>query len=486
MPRRYRAPQKNGELFIDPPFDAVPGLIEENRRKLDRDDVRIGDNSLQGLRYESRMTVTGVPLNKPIILTGHQPELFHPGVWVKNFAAVGISDRVNGRAAFLTVDNDAVHSTVLPVPLVNRYPNQIRIQQIPFDRTEPDVTYEFRPIYDLDQFCTLGDRLLPLFEHWRFRPLLPSIWKHFKRDATWEKPKQEFLLADILTQTRQNFEEEIGLFLPPSSISDLTHNYPWSVFVNHLLADADRFAAIHNAALADYRKRNKLRSRTHPFPDLAPNEAPFWVLDEDGKRKRCFVPYTGDPKAIRPRALTLTLFARLILGDFFIHGIGGGKYDEVTDQIIRDYFGIDPPAYQVVSGTLHLPFPLFPHSGRDVKQLERTLRDLHWNPHRHLTFEQKARPDIAAMLKKQEALVRMRPISRGDRRQHFRDQRAVLHDLQPFVADRVGEIERELAVARTEAAANAVLTRRDYSWVLYPKDVLFPFLKRVQSLAAGV
>jgi len=49
----------------------------------------------------------------------------------------------------------------------------------------------------------------------------------------------------------------------------------------------------------------------------------------------------------------------------------------------------------------------------------------------------------------------------------------------------MNQVEAELAVARTEAAANAVLTRRDYSWVLFPKDVLVPFLKRVQALAAG-
>ena len=50
----------------------------------------------------------------------------------------------------------------------------------------------------------------------------------------------------------------------------------------------------------------------------------------------------SDVQSLRPRALTLTLFARVCLGDFFIHGIGGGKYDEVTDAIIRDYFGIEP------------------------------------------------------------------------------------------------------------------------------------------------
>ncbi len=35
-----------------------------------------------------------------------------------------------------------------------------------------------------------------------------------------------------------------------------------------------------------------------------------------------------------------------------------------------------------------------------------------------------------------------------------------------------------LARMRAEAAANAVLRRRDYSWVLYPEETLRPFLQR--------
>ena len=34
---------------------------------------------------------------------------------------------------------------------------------------------------------------------------------------------------------------------------------------------------------------------------------------------------------IRSRALITTLWARLVLGDLFLHGIGGAKYDQVTD-----------------------------------------------------------------------------------------------------------------------------------------------------------
>src|SRR5205085_11199692 len=122
-----------------------------------------------------------------------------------------------------------------------------------------------------------------------------------------------------------------------------------------------------------------------------------------GRRERATT--SSDIHALRPRALTLTLFARLCLGDFFIHGIGGGKYDEVTDAIIRDYFGLDPPAYQVLSATLHLPLPGFPATATDVERAERLVRDLTWNPQRHLPPAVAARPEGATQVSEQESLA---------------------------------------------------------------------------------
>ncbi len=48
---------------------------------------------------------------------------------------------------------------------------------------------------------------------------------------------------------------------------------------------------------------------------------------------------------LRTRALTTTLFSRFMLGDLFIHGIGGAKYDELGDEIARRFFGIEPPEF---------------------------------------------------------------------------------------------------------------------------------------------
>ena len=51
-----------------------------------------------------------------LILAGHQPELFHPGVWVKNFALNGLARRHGLTPINLVVDNDTVKSTALRLP----------------------------------------------------------------------------------------------------------------------------------------------------------------------------------------------------------------------------------------------------------------------------------------------------------------------------------------------------------------------------------
>ena len=88
---------------------------------------------------------------------------------------------------------------------------------------------------------------------------------------------------------------------------------------------------------------------------------------------------------LRTRALTTTLFSRFLLGDLFIHGIGGAKYDELGDEIARRFFGIEPPGFLTLSMTLWLGLPADPATPADLAGVERGLRDLRFNPDRHLS-----------------------------------------------------------------------------------------------------
>jgi hypothetical protein len=46
---------------------------------------------------------------------------------------------------------------------------------------------------------------------------------------------------------------------------------------------------------------------------------------------------------------------RLFVADQFVHGIGGGQYDQVLDTLIATHFGIEPPRFSVTTATLFFP-----------------------------------------------------------------------------------------------------------------------------------
>lgn len=454
---RLRTPATDRELLAVPDFAAVPELVARNRRLLDSSPVVIDGIPLPDLRRLARRELLDRDHPAPLVVTGHQPEPFHPGVWVKNFAACGLAKRLGGSAVNLIVDSDVLKGGTLPVPTWERWePESVRIANVPFAAPPGDRTWE--AIAPDDEFDSFPRRLTGIAKPWGFEPLAIEAWPAMAGGT----------LGERFVSARTRFEREWGCSNLEVRTNRLGRSTAFRHFANHLARDRERFRENHNGAVREYRRIHRLRSRTHPVPELADGEVPFWHVGERGREK---VSLPFDPDRIRPRALTLTLFARLCLGDLFIHGIGGGKYDAVTDAIIRSYFGIDPPAFQVVSATLHLPLPRFPSGPEDVKRLRRLVRDLHWNPQRYRTDGTSDHE-------------RLRRVEAG--RARYRAFRALGERLRPGVVDRIEAASRELIRAESETAANAILQRRDYSWLLYPENLLRPFLQDAQRRANAV
>ena len=171
---------------------------------------------------------------------------------------------------------------------------------------------------------------------------------------------------------------------------------------------------------------------------------------------------------MRTRALTTTLYARLGLGELFVHGIGGGKYDEVTDDIIRRFFHLEPPGYAVVSATVRLPIRRFPATAEALHRAERRVRDLDWNPQRF--------PEMPTLLPdlvfEKARLIDEEPAGKADRRGWFRQLQRVTRDLRPAVAGQLEAAQQDVDRLRAELAANEVLASREYAWPLFPETVL--------------
>jgi hypothetical protein len=496
--RAFRAPQEDRSILAVPALSEAPGALARNRESLERATASIDGEPLSSFRARARREVldraveylraAGEPIprvdSESLLLSGHQPELFHVGVWVKNFVLNRLA-RENGLTPLnLVVDNDTMKASSLRFPVLpdSRDPAGVHYQSIPYDRYSGETAYERRAVLDDEAFRAFASNANAVTRNWDYCPVLGEVWESVLRQL-----KTTRNIGECFARTRREWERKWGCHNFEVPLSHVCETESFRRFRSHLLSDLPRFHTIYNRCVQNYRTENGVRSRNHPVPDLAVEgdwlEVPFWVLDpEQQRRGRFMVRHTSrgheyrsgeatlrEPLHLRTRALTTTLFARLCLGDGFIHGIGGAKYDEVTDSILRAWLGIEPPGYFVVTATLRLPLPGFPARPSENAQTKRELRDLHWNPQRHLNQE-------SPLTREKEKKIAAEPEDKRERKEWFRQLRAVTEAIRPLVQEAIVRARSEEDRQRIEVEANAVLQRRDYSWVLFPEAVLKEFL----------
>jgi hypothetical protein len=520
---RLRAPREHGGVLAEPPLEQAGTLLERNRRERLSASPELLGKPLTEVRRLAREEAWAVAVrylaegdepipdpptpDQPWLLAGHQPELFHPGVWVKNFALKGLAQRYGAFSLNLVVDNDAARPPLL------RVPSGTHVAAVPFDHWQAESPYEERSVLDEDLFATLPDRSERYFRGWPFTPLLSPFWRDVRRQA-----ERTPLLGERLASARRAFERRWGCTQAEVPLSRVCQGEAFAWFACHLVRDARRLREAYNRAVHDYRRRYGLRNRFHPVPDLAEEgewtETPLWAWRTGQKRRaRLFVrqagdavqlragsdpwpalPLGGDPSRlvgawtdlaaagykVRTRALTTTLYSRLVLGDLFIHGIGGGKYDELTDALIADFFGCPVPAFLVLSATLLLPLPRFTADPEWCRRLAREHRDLWYNPQRHFPGGSVPAP-ARDLVREKEVWVNRTPTTRDGRRERFEELRRLNEQLRPTLAAEEERLRRMRDECREHLRRNEVIGRRDYAFCLYPEEMLQDFVQRFVS-----
>ncbi len=527
---RLRTPAEDGGVLVEPPLAELDHMLAENRaiRAGWRYDVQgrsltelvrqaRGDLLRAALAYTRQYRdVPAVPdaSATEFFLAGHQPELFHPGVWLKNFVLGGMARSRGAVAVNLLVDTDTLKTASLKVPGGTR--ETPRMESIPFDRAGATIAYEERKIADLAVFRGFGKRAVETIGSLAPNPMLEHFWP-----VACERASESGNLGLSLAQARHIVEGVWGLetLEVPQSQVCATNSFRW--FIAHLLAHLPRFREEYNETVGCYRRKHGIRSAVHPFPDLAEKdgwlEAPFWiwttadprrrpllaacrngqVVVSDGESREIELPLTpdGDGAAtverlatleaagikIRPRALTTTLWARLALSDLFVHGIGGAKYDEVTSRLFERFLGFRPPRLMVVSGTL-----LLPGAGTAVShQRESDLRQRVWrlrhHPERFLDANSRTPHDDSSEASRLIAEKRRwidTPQTAENARERCQAIRQANAALQPYVAEQHRKAVDQLRELDQTLEANRVLRWRELSFCLHPEDSLRRFLDR--------
>jgi hypothetical protein len=176
-----------------------------------------------------------------------------------------------------------------------------------------------------------------------------------------------------------------------------------------------------------------------------------------------------DGWVIRPRALTLTLWARLLLADLFIHGIGGARYDRITDELFQSYFEITPPAMACVSATLRLSVATTVRARADYSAALHAARDLRFNPQRHLPPETVA--DLAdaksERIAEGQRLRNHEPANRRARLDVFQSVRALNARMLERDHAAVRAADAHVAACRQAAQSYAAASDRSYFFAMH-------------------
>src|SRR3954470_7582526 len=112
----WKAPATDGELLIWPePRELLNRTRENHARLSSSDQVLIQNTPLSQVRRSMREFL-GHDDAQPLLATGHQTELYHPGVWVKDVLLDSAARQLDAQAYHLAVDTDAPKHLLLRWP----------------------------------------------------------------------------------------------------------------------------------------------------------------------------------------------------------------------------------------------------------------------------------------------------------------------------------------------------------------------------------
>ncbi len=429
----------------------------------------------------------------PIMMAGHQPSLFHSGVWFKNFALSHLASENSCLAINLVIDNDVASGSSIRVPSIDPMTGRYRYQVVRYDRFGGGVPYEQTVIRDRQQFDRFDREVLKAVLPIVQDPSVVPLWKHAR-----EAVERCGVAGCALAQARHALEGEIGLSTLELPLGVLCRSTAFAQFTAIILQDLPRFQNIYNSETTHYRDVHGIRSHSHPVPNLMSEdqwyEAPIWIYSDASPTRRSgwikrqadqliisdrksiefrvaddshglidrFVQMNSSELKIRPRALLTTMYARLVLSDLFLHGIGGGKYDQLGDRIARRFFEIEPPQFMVVSATVRLPGRNASDWNEKIRQLHRVIRDTQFQGER---FLEPANLD-ADLVEKKRLLIAQIP-DQAKKPQWHRELTNVNEKLQSQLIEYRGSVRAELAEAQREQASQAILKSREHPFCIF-------------------
>ncbi|MCA9082786.1 MAG: hypothetical protein KDA81_01965 [Planctomycetaceae bacterium] len=364
--------------------------------------------------------LSGNPSEQPLVMTGHQPVVFHSGLTFKYETTEAFASQNNAIGIAVVIDTDQGDAGQFSYPAIpdNTEPGELS-DAFPAAELQIDSIAESLGLYghgrlkSAPEIAQISDTLCQRLEELSMTTAVTNVREALLQFGQLSAVRASVMQANLITR----WQHGIGSRLLEIPLSSLASFPEMLTLTSDILKQPRRFASAYNAALEMYRDENNIRNAANPFPNLKVTddtcELPFWVISHNRKTRhalevqldgnvtrllangRVVDTFAGNitPDALEPmllqniqivpRGALITAFLRLLFSDLFVHGTGGGRYDRFTDEFVRTWWNIEPPPFAVASASRYL-FPELRSELARLEHIQSQLRDLQYNPQRYL------------------------------------------------------------------------------------------------------
>lgn len=500
-------------IFVSPEPSDWPSLLAENKLITENLPNRLESRrELLGIARNYTLTILDVvcPNNSPenIIATGHQAIWHHSGIWAKNLTTCQFAKAVDGQNLHLILDHDFC-DTAMVLPIQNK-DGSWYFKKIEIEPKQEPVPLEFRKVSQDSYIKTFINTVInaPAGQ------FCGDIWSKcgaFKKN----KISRFNNIADLITCLQGILNVALGLDMLYLPVSKLSQSSAFINFVISIILDAASFATYYNDAITKHINERKtdpgetvrrlvLDEKKH-FTEL-----PFWLLSANGKRTSLYVTSNKTNRItisdastelgnldlsclsgkndqlknlleqfgyrLRPKAVSLTLFVRLFLADWFVHGVGGVLYEPVTDYLIENYYKIKPLKFGVATCTMTSPLPntaAFPED--NIAQLKHKQHNIKHNPDRYINESMLKKEPVASLLQiKEERIAQTKDLSLPSalRKSAWISLSIINKKLFEYAKDTDEELEKKIVESEKNKISQEVCNCREYFFGLFPVEKL--------------
>ncbi|MGD9690241.1 MAG: hypothetical protein AB7K52_11365 [Phycisphaerales bacterium] len=440
----------------------------------------------QARRFREQL---GLPTDRPIILSGHQPTIWHAGILAKWFAIAHAARSLGAAAAWIVVDQDPDDFSPLRVPVrVPASSGTPSIEPRTWLLAGDEIGAMVRAGRPAGAIEPVSIRAVPspadlagagaAFALESIEPSLRRLRAALEDARLHSTTAAEQLARAIAACTAHLAPPPHLLFATRLARTDLFRS-----LVDRMRTDPRACVSAYNAAVQRLHGAGIVPLAEQP----AKWELPLWHLPGPGapdrSRRRVWSDALASVPAaeLAPRALLLTGLLRFAGCELFVHGTGGGGadgssgYDAITTHWLHAWLGA--PLAPTATVTATLPLPLAEQATRLT-----TPGDVHaakWHAHR-MRHDPAMVGDAGAAAEKARWLEAIRTTrDRRERASAFAQMHAGLRTARERAAAQLARAEAHAADTERRARESAVLTDRTWPFVLHDDAALRHLSNRV-------